>query len=72
MIADAVRAIGSSLRPDVAPEWAVATVRALSSYDVFNELVRGEGWSPERYEEWLALLLAGLLLGGQMAAPVSS
>jgi AcrR family transcriptional regulator len=62
MIAEAVRGIASSLRPGAAPDWTAATVRALSSPGVFDELVRGEGWSPEQYEEWLALLLAALLL----------
>lgn len=64
LVAEAVRGIGSSLAVGVEPEWAVATVRGLSSPGVFDELVGAEGWSPDRYEEWLVLLFAELLLPG--------
>ncbi len=62
MIAAAVRGIAGSLRASIAPEWAVATVRGLGSPGVFDELVRGEGWTAKQYEEWLALLLVQVLL----------
>ncbi len=62
MVAEAVRGVAGSLRPGATPGWAVATVRALSSPDVFNELVGAEGWSAEQYEEWLTRLLVELLL----------
>ena len=62
MIADAVRGMAGRPRPGTEPGWAVATVRGLSSPGVFDELVRGEAWSPDQYEEWLASLLARLLL----------
>ena len=62
MIAEAVKGIQGSLRPDVSGEWASATVRALSSPDIFDELVGGEGWSPGHYEDWLTDLLTKLLL----------
>jgi AcrR family transcriptional regulator len=62
MIAEAVRGIAGSLRAATSPEWAVATVRGLGSPGVFAELVQGERWTPDQYEEWLALLLVRLLL----------
>ena len=62
MIAEAVRGIAGHVRAGAKPGWATATVRGLSSAGVFDEVVRGEGWSPDRYEEWLAGLLVELLL----------
>lgn len=62
MIAEAVRGIAGSLRRSAKLDWATATVRGLSSPGVFDELVKGEGWSADRYEEWLAWLLVELLV----------
>ena len=62
MIADAVRGISGRLREGTTPEWAVSTVRGLSSPGVFDELVRGERWTAEQYEDWLARLFVHLLL----------
>lgn len=62
MLADSIRGMARSLRPGITPEWAAASVRALSSPGIFEELVRGEGWPPDRYESWLVDLLVGLLL----------
>jgi len=49
------------LKPGLPTTDANALVRALTSAEVY-EGVRSEGWSTDRYEEWLAQLLAELLL----------
>jgi len=41
---------------------AAAIIRALTSAEVYSELVAGEGWTPAEYEEWVACLLAEGLL----------
>lgn len=64
MLAEAVTAVAGSLRSDITAQWAVASVRALSSPGVFDELVRGEAWTADAYESWLTELLARLLLQG--------
>jgi AcrR family transcriptional regulator len=63
-VREAVRPIAGQLRPALGWEDAAATVRALSTPGLYSELVKGEGWSPDRYEEWLAAVLAHELLGG--------
>ena len=55
----------SELRDGFGPERAGAIIRALTSAEVYAELVGGEGWTPDEYEAWLHDLLSGLL----MAAP---
>lgn len=62
MLREAVKGLAGSLRPELEWQWAATTVRALSSPDVFAELVRGEGWTPEQYEAWLVDILAVRLL----------
>jgi AcrR family transcriptional regulator len=62
MIHQAVRPLSSALRPGLTWKVAAAIVRALSAAEVYSELVKREGWSADRYEEWLAQLLAGELL----------
>jgi hypothetical protein len=44
------------------PERAGAIIRALTSAEVYSELVAGEGWTPDQYETWLAGLLGEALL----------
>jgi AcrR family transcriptional regulator len=63
MIREAVRGLAPELRKGLHWEVAAATVRALSAPEVYSELVHGEGWDANRYESWLADLLAGELLG---------
>jgi hypothetical protein len=58
-----VRGVAPELRKGLQWEVAAATVRALSAPEVYSELVHGEGWDTDRYESWLADLLAGELLG---------
>lgn len=43
-----------SLSPQLSPSEAVAVIWAMSGADLYNQLVFGQGWSPARYEEWLA------------------
>lgn len=52
----------NALRPDLAPERAVDECWALTSFDIYRMLVMRQGWPPERYESWLADLLAQRLL----------
>lgn len=42
------------LRPHLSPSEAVAVIWAMTGADFYNQLVFGQGWSPARYEEWLA------------------
>lgn len=50
-------ALGPSLRSGAGPEAALATLDALTLPDVYVELVRGLGWTPDAYEDWLAAAL---------------
>ena len=43
-----------SLKPHLSPPEAVAVIWALTGAELYNQLVFGQGWSPARYEEWLA------------------
>jgi AcrR family transcriptional regulator len=57
-----VTGLEASLRPGIDGDRAGAIIRALTSADIYSELVAGEGWTPVEYEKWLAGLLAGVLL----------
>lgn len=57
-----VAGLESDLRPGVDGERAGAIIRAMSSAEIYFELVEGEGWSPDEYEEWLTDVLRELLL----------
>ena len=63
MLKDAVTGFRGKLRRGVTMRRAVATVRALSAPEIYTELVKGEGWSADAYEHWLAELLIWELLG---------
>jgi len=52
----------SQLRDDLEPKRAGAIIRALTGAEVFLELVRAEGWTPDEYETWLSGLLVDLLI----------
>jgi AcrR family transcriptional regulator len=52
----------SDLRLGIDGEHAGAIIRALTTAEVYSELVAGEGWTPAEYEEWLASLLGDMLL----------
>jgi AcrR family transcriptional regulator len=52
----------SQIRADLEPKRAGAIIRALTGAEVFSELVRAEGWTPDEYEAWLSGLLVDLLI----------
>jgi AcrR family transcriptional regulator len=41
------------LSPHLSPAEAVDVIWTLSGADVYNQLVLGQGWTPDRYEAWL-------------------
>lgn len=51
-----------ALHYDLSTEEATDVLWALTSYDLYRMLVVEQGWSPERYEAWLAQLLIQHLL----------
>ncbi len=57
-----VEGLESDLRDGIDGNRAAAIIRALTSAEVYAELVAGEGWTPAKYEEWLAGVLAEVLL----------
>jgi AcrR family transcriptional regulator len=50
-----------ALRPGVRERDAADLIHALMSPELYRLLVLDRGWSPERYEEWLASILADQL-----------
>jgi AcrR family transcriptional regulator len=54
----------SVLRPELSAHEAGDLVWTLSSLAVYDLLVVQRGWSPERYRDWLAAVLARELLPG--------
>ncbi len=57
-----VEGLEGQLRDGMDGKRAGALVRALSAAELYSELVRGEGWTPDEYEAWLAALLRDVLL----------
>jgi len=57
-----VTGLEGSLRAGVDGNHAGAIMRALTSAEIYSELVAGEGWTGDEYERWLAGLLAEVLL----------
>ena len=57
-----VAGLEASLRPGIDSDRAGAIIRALTSAEIYSELVAGEGWTPAEYEKWLAGLLGDVLL----------
>jgi AcrR family transcriptional regulator len=57
-----VEGLESDLRDGIDADHGGAIIRALTSAEVYSELVAGEGWTPAEYEEWLAGLLRDVLL----------
>ncbi|TMD51793.1 MAG: TetR/AcrR family transcriptional regulator [Chloroflexi bacterium] len=60
-----VAGVEGDLRGGLDGKRAGAIIRALTSAEIYSELVAGEGWSPDEYEEWLGGLLSDLLLSDQ-------
>lgn len=59
-----VEGMENQLRPGLDANEAGATMRALTGSEVYTELVVGEGWSGDKYEQWLNGLLRQLLVHG--------
>lgn len=63
---DGLRALADALAPALrtrtGPDEALATLDALTLPDVYVELVRGLGWTPDAYEAWLGAALRRQLL----------
>ena len=57
-----VAGLEGGLRAGVDGNHAGAIMRALTSAEIYSELVAGEGWTGDEYERWLAGLLAEVLL----------
>lgn len=53
------------LRRDLPPDQATDVLWALTAYDLYRLLVVERGWTPERYEAWLAEVLIQRLLEPQ-------
>ena len=51
-----------ALRPDLDAGRAAAILLALAQPEVYRELVKESGWSPDEYEAWLAETLKEQLL----------
>ena len=57
-----VLGLEGDLRRGIDADRAGAIIRALTSAEIYSELVSGEGWTPAEYEQWLAGLLGEVLL----------
>jgi AcrR family transcriptional regulator len=62
-LAGVIEAMGNRLIPGLDLDAAGAIVAALSAAEVYQELVVAGGWSPDRYESWLADLMRAQLIG---------
>lgn len=58
-----VRDLGRDLRSDLTLPTATDILWAFSNEEIFRELVQERGWSPDRYEAWIARTLKQQLLG---------
>jgi AcrR family transcriptional regulator len=58
-----VASLGPRLRAGLDPAAAFAIFAALTRADLYRELVGRHGWTPDRYEAWLAATLVQQLLG---------
>jgi AcrR family transcriptional regulator len=57
-----VRELGADLRSDLNHRTATDIVWAFSNEEIYRELVQERGWSPDRYETWMARTLKQQLL----------
>jgi len=57
-----VRELGADLRSDLNLRTATDIVWAFSNEEIYRELVQERGWSPDRYETWMARTLKQQLL----------
>jgi len=61
-IARFVQSLSAGLAPGLNERTAADVFRALTSIDVYHELVLEGGWSPARYQRWLQAILQEQLL----------
>jgi AcrR family transcriptional regulator len=57
-----VGGVEADLSPHVDPARAGAIITALASLEVYAQLVKGEGWTPDQYESWLESALVDELI----------
>jgi len=67
-----VAGLESDLRDGIDSGRAGAIIRAMTSAEVYSELVAGEGWTPAEYEAWLAGVLVEVLLPPTSKSDVSA
>jgi AcrR family transcriptional regulator len=58
-----VMGLEANLREGIDAKRAGAIIRALTSAEIYSELVAGEGWTPNQYQDWLTDLLSNVLIG---------
>jgi AcrR family transcriptional regulator len=58
-----VASLASRLRDGLDPAAAAAIFAALTSVALYRELTSRRGWTPDRYEAWLAVALTRELIG---------
>ena len=56
------------LRDSLTPSEAIAVIWALSGADLYNRFVFDLGWTPDRYEEWLADAMIRTMLDAPLRA----
>ena len=65
--ADFVRDLGDGLAGDINHRTATDLLWAFSNEELWRELVEERGWSPDRYERWLAATLVAQLIAAPTA-----
>ena len=68
MIARAL-ARGGALRPGLRERDAADIIHAVLSPELYRLVVVDRGWTPQRYQRWVAELLAVQLLPPDLAVP---
>ena len=62
----AIRLVSEAVRPrlkdGLTQDDAVAILSALTIPEVYRDLVRDRGWTPDRYQQWVGCTLAEQLL----------
>ncbi len=57
-----VQELASDLKPELDLKGATDILWAFSNEEIYRELVQERGWSPDRYEDWMARTLKQQLL----------
>jgi prophage antirepressor-like protein len=58
-----IESVADALDPGVSKREATDLLWAFSNEELYRELVEERGWSPDRFERWLAATLRQQLLG---------